>query len=604
VSRKPVFLAALASSAVPGLDPVSVQAEVTEPGHYHQVAFVTDTQHRRWVVRAPLTPAAGAQMDATVALLQLIGRRLPFSVPAPRGFVAVPEGRAVVYPHLSGRPVDFAELPAGPGLAAEIGRAIAALHNVDRAVFDEAGLPVYDAEEYRTRRLADLDRAAATGHVPTALLSRWERALEEVSIWRFAPTPIHGGLTGEQVLVVFESDDASSGRVRGVTGWDDAKVADPAEDFAALVTACSPEAFESVLEAYAHSRVERPDRHLRRRARLASELRLLGSLLGAVSAGERELIKAHAADLRELDEQTVDEPDEHPQEGRAATSSAPVAAAASAARVDDEGTSGSGPTGSECAGDPDPDDLDEADDPDRFDGERTQPMSAGRFSEPTTVIPEDQLDRIRRSRGPATGQPPTAEPVTERPATEEPATGQPPTAEPVTERPATEQPVTERPATEEPATGQPPTEEPVTERTATEQPVTERPATEEAATERPATEVPVTERPATEVPVTERTARAGAETGAAAQASSKPQPADPVIEEPAAPGATSEGREPTKDQPSTTEGADAVGGPSAEPGIPEADIEPSLARAHIEDDGTPTEEPRPPATVEPPDRFR
>ena len=52
-------------------------------------------------------------------------------------------------------------------------------------------------------------------------------------------------------------------------------MADPADDFAALVTEASPEAVDSVLEAYAHARVERPDQHLVRRARLAGELRLV-----------------------------------------------------------------------------------------------------------------------------------------------------------------------------------------------------------------------------------------------------------------------------------------------------------------------------------------
>ena len=465
VSRKPAFLAALASSAVPGLDPVSVQAAVTEPGHYHEVAFVTDSQHRRWVVRAPLTSAAGAQMDTSVALLHLLGRRLPFSVPAPRGFVAVPEGRAVVYPYLSGRPVDFGSLPAGPGLAAEVGRAIAALHNVDRAVFDEAGLPIYDAEEIRTRRLDDLDRAAATGHVPTGLLSRWERALEEVSFWRFAPTPVHGGLTGGRVLVAFEGDDASSGRVRAITGWDNAKVADPAEDLAALVAACRPEAFESVLEGYAHSRVERPDRHLRRRARLASELRLLGALLGALSAGESDLIKARAADLRELDEHTVDEPDEEPQPAARVKSAAPVARvavaspvapASAAAPIDEvevpssppdapqgekshttdeheehsehdehrrqeghqqhegrehEAHEGSEREGPEHGGHNEHNEHDEHDEHGRQGPEghdqhdqhdpHSEPSNAGGSSDPTTVIPEADLEPIRRARTPA-----------------------------------------------------------------------------------------------------------------------------------------------------------------------------------------------------------
>ena len=283
------------------------------PGHQFEVAFIQDTQHRRWVVRAPLTAAAGAQMEVTVSLLGLLSRRLPFSVPTPKGFVNLKEGgRASVYPYLAGHPLDFANLPAGPGIAAELGRALAALHNVDLALFDEAGLPSYDADTYRTRRLSDLDRAAATGHVPTGLLARWERLLEDVSLWRFAPTPTHGALTGEQVLAVFDDDaDAATGRIRGLTGWEDAKVADPADDFAALVTQASPAAFDSVLEAYAHARVDRPDKHLERRARLAGGLKLVSELLTAVGTKDQSSIDACAATLRQLDIDTLDDDPDH-----------------------------------------------------------------------------------------------------------------------------------------------------------------------------------------------------------------------------------------------------------------------------------------------------
>ena len=289
MTRSALALAALASAAIPGLDPATVEAVESREGQQFELAFVQDTQHRRWVVRAPLTRAAGAQMDITVALLGMLARRLPFSVPTPKGFVALKEGgRAAVYPYLAGRPLELTHLPAGPGLAAEIGRAIAALHNVDRQLFDEAGLPSYDADTYRTRRLSELDRAAATGHVPTGLLARWEAALEDVSLWRFAPTPTHGDLGGEQILAVFDDDeDASTGRVRAFTGWEDAKVADPADDFATLVIEASPEAVDSVLEAYAHARVDRPDQHLERRARLAGELRLVSALLAATAAPGR-----------------------------------------------------------------------------------------------------------------------------------------------------------------------------------------------------------------------------------------------------------------------------------------------------------------------------
>jgi macrolide phosphotransferase len=313
VTRTPLALAALASAAVPGLDPAAVEGVRQPGGRRFEVAFIHDTQHRRWVVRAPVSAAAGAQMDVSVSLLELLARRLPFSVPTPKGFVALKEGgRAVVYPQIAGRPLDFQHLPGGPGIAAEVGRALAALHNVDLALCDEAGLPSYDPDTYRTRRLSDLDRAATTGQVPTGLLSRWERSLEDVSLWRFAPTPTHGDLTGDEVLAVFDDEeDAATGRIRGVTGWENAKVADPADDFATLVTQASAPAMDSVLEAYAHARVDRPDKYLTRRARLAGELKLVSGLLRAVGSKDHSAVKAFATKLRRLDAQTLDhEPDD------------------------------------------------------------------------------------------------------------------------------------------------------------------------------------------------------------------------------------------------------------------------------------------------------
>jgi hypothetical protein len=304
VDRSPLFLAALASAAVPGLDHATVEALHGTPDPNYDVAFVQDTQHRRGVVRVPRSQVAAAQMESTFGLLALLARRLPFSVPTPKGFAALKEGgRAAIYPYLPGQNVDFAQLPAGPGLAAELGRAIAALHNADHGLFDEAGLPAYDADTYRTRRLSELDRAAATGHVPTGLLTRWEKLLEDVTLWRFAPTPTHGDLTGDQVLAVFDDDDdASTGRVKALTGWEDAKVADPADDFFSLVTQTSPRALETLMEAYAHARAERPDLHLLTRARLSAEMRALAQLMTAVTAGDRVQVERHASALRRLDE--------------------------------------------------------------------------------------------------------------------------------------------------------------------------------------------------------------------------------------------------------------------------------------------------------------
>lgn len=301
VTRTPLFLAALASAAVPGLDPVSVEGVRTRPGGSFDVAFVTDSQDRRWVIKAPLTQGAGAELEAVATLGQLLGRRLDVAMPMVRGEVPVPEGRAIVYLRLPGRPVDLETLPPGT-LSSDLGRALAHIHNLELALFEEAGRPVYDAESHRRRQLSELDRAAATGHVPTNLLVRWEQRLEDISLWRFAPTPVHGSFVGDNVLAAFEDEDrADAGEVRGVLGWEESRIGDPADDFAELVRRAPADALDMVLHGYAQSRVERPDGNLLARARLAAEMTPLRTLLQALASSALDVVEDAAESLRVLE---------------------------------------------------------------------------------------------------------------------------------------------------------------------------------------------------------------------------------------------------------------------------------------------------------------
>lgn len=301
MTRSPLFLAALASSAVPGLDPVKVQGVATRPGDLFEIAYVHDSQDRRWVVKVPCTAAAGAMLDDVSALSGLLGRRIEVAIPMVRGYAPVPEGRAAVYLRLPGRPLDFATLDAGP-LAAEVGRTLGHVHNIEHLVFEEAGRPTYDAEAHRRRQLSELDRAAATGHVPTGLLTRWEHALEDVSLWRFAPSAVHGTFTGDNVLASFEDDDdASTGRVRGVLAWEESRIGDPADDLAELASVAPASTLDAVLDAYSETRIERPDVHLLRRARLAAEMAPLRRLLRALSAGQLDVVESTADQLRALE---------------------------------------------------------------------------------------------------------------------------------------------------------------------------------------------------------------------------------------------------------------------------------------------------------------
>ena len=300
--RSPLALAALATVAIPGLDAYDVRRP-RDGGSEFDVALVTDAEHRHWVVRAPANAAAGAALEAEIVLLgalaaQVDAGALPFEVPRPVGFAHLDEGgRAAVHRLVPGRPLRLDTLTGGPGLSATLGRALGALHQVPPSIVENAGRPVYDANTYRQRRQAEVDEAAKTGKVPNALLRRWEKKLEDVRLWRFQPTVIHGDLTAAHVLV-------HEGEVSGILDWGEAMVADPADDLAWLLVAAPPDAVESILEAYLLRRTELTDPFLTERALLAGELALARWLLYGVRSGRQDVVDDAFAMLLDLDEQT------------------------------------------------------------------------------------------------------------------------------------------------------------------------------------------------------------------------------------------------------------------------------------------------------------
>lgn len=302
--RSPLHLAALSTVAVPGLDAVDAR-RIDSPTF--DAAAVLDTDGTWWVARAPRTAAGGAALAAEVGLLDALARYvdagdLPFDVPRVAGAADLPEGgRAVIHRLLPGRPLQLEQLGPGPGLAADLGRAIAAVHELPVDLVADLGLPTYTAEEYRGRRLTEVDEAAKTGRVPAALLRRWEGALEDVALWRFRATVTHGDLSAENVLVGAKGPTA-------VQGWTEAKVADPADDLAWLVIAAPHESIDSILEAYTMRRTGLEDRHLAARALLAGELTFARWLLHGERLGDERIIADAEQMLRELAEQVALDP--------------------------------------------------------------------------------------------------------------------------------------------------------------------------------------------------------------------------------------------------------------------------------------------------------
>ncbi len=295
-------LAALAAAAVPGLAPTGV-AESPDDPHEFESVVVFDDKRQRWRVRRPLTEQAAMRLETELQVLAgftpSVKAGLPFRTPSVAGAVRQDQLRTFVYQDMPGAVLGLEELVAADARTAQdIARAMAAIHGLDEQVVREADLPAYTAEDVRTRRLNELDQAATTGRIPPVLLRRWEAALEEETLWRFEPVPVHGDLHEDNLL--FER-----GRLVGVIGWTDLHIGDPAEDLAWLASADDPEFAASLLQAYRERRDEgadasAPDPHLMRRATLAAEFALAQWLVRGVDRRDATMIAEAEQMLAEL----------------------------------------------------------------------------------------------------------------------------------------------------------------------------------------------------------------------------------------------------------------------------------------------------------------
>lgn len=294
-------LAALATSAVRGLEVVATRAPQHATSDFRYCGLL-DSRGRHWVVQAPLHEAAATALESELPILSQLDAavregQLSFDLARPEGAAELPDGgRMVVYRELPGHPLELDSLTPGPGPTASLGLAIAQIHELPSALLDAAQAPIYDADSYRRRRLAEVDDAARTSKVPPVLLARWERALEDVALWHFHPTPVHGDLATDNVLM-------SNGAVSAILNWSNAHVGDPAEDLAWLYAAAPEEALDTLDESYALGRSTPPDAHLGSRATLYSELAVARWLLHGVHIGNEDVVADAEEMLHDLSRQ-------------------------------------------------------------------------------------------------------------------------------------------------------------------------------------------------------------------------------------------------------------------------------------------------------------
>lgn len=296
MARPTLTLAALATAAVPGLEVTAARAHTRRSGGDFDAVELRAADGRTLLIRTPRTQSAETEQSADLVALRAmttgIRSRLPFAVPEFVGQAPIDGTRAIVTEFLPGHVLTADDLTAHDRIAESVGTSIAAIHSLPSGFVGDAGLPRESDGEARDAVVELIGRASDTGHLPAALLRRWEEATDDESLWRFRSTVVNGALTSDSFVV----DDE---RIAAVIGWSALAVGDPARDLHWLLTSRGPSA-ERALEAYVVGRSGGADAALPQRALLYGELELARWLLHGVELRDESIIDDAVSMLDDL----------------------------------------------------------------------------------------------------------------------------------------------------------------------------------------------------------------------------------------------------------------------------------------------------------------
>lgn len=296
MGRPSLILAALAADAAPGRTFRSYRRIDSNP-ELDQL-HLWDQQDNAYQLLIPATPAGEAELASelqAISVLAKLSDQLSIEAPEVVGQTKDADGNsAVLLTLIGGENPDLARFAPGE-FSKSFASAISSIHQLNPSLIRDAGLAEYSAETILQLKVAEIDRIAQTGRVPANLLSRWEAATEDLGLFRFHPSVIHGSISDDTLRVSGQS-------VTGIARWATLQIADPAEDLRWLTGGALKTTLEDTLIRYRAVR-ENADENISQRAQLYSELEL-GSWLTYCLENKDEKAIAQAEDMiSELREQ-------------------------------------------------------------------------------------------------------------------------------------------------------------------------------------------------------------------------------------------------------------------------------------------------------------
>jgi aminoglycoside phosphotransferase len=291
MALSPIMLTAWAVAEIPSLEIDGYRDSSTTD--FDRVTCRT-SDDRIISISSPLTAPAADVQNSEHRVGQLLGagvrERLPFGVPHTLAAGSHDKRRIVVTEETSGTPLSSLKdaRVALPSLAS----AVAAIHSLPASIVTRNVIPTTTSLDSLRDAAGIIDRAHQTTEVPSALLDRWDAAIEDAGMWQFTPTITHGNLDFDAVLV----DGVA---VSGIINWAGARVSDPADDLWRVFARFGADEAAEFMSLYS---AERPtnDRRLAHRARFASELDVARWLIHGTDSNDDGIVADAVAMLNVL----------------------------------------------------------------------------------------------------------------------------------------------------------------------------------------------------------------------------------------------------------------------------------------------------------------
>jgi aminoglycoside phosphotransferase (APT) family kinase protein len=239
----------------------------------------------RWIFRFPRRPEVDERTRREIEFLPKLAGALPVSVPRFE-FVSL-DPVLVGYRKLGGEPMR-ASCPAGT--ARDVARFLSELHSfpLERAFELRLGTDAWRAES--AAELSDLHKQVApllTPEEAEVAAAMFHEYLGDGSSSGFEPALVHADLGPEHLL-------SDGDRLTGVIDWTDARIGDPALDFAWLLHGPDPAFADALVESYDG----RVDEAFRRRASFFHRVGPWHEVIYGLSLGDERFVRSGLEGVR------------------------------------------------------------------------------------------------------------------------------------------------------------------------------------------------------------------------------------------------------------------------------------------------------------------